>query len=113
MNDLYKNYQEKYGDSAASVETFRRKVFAEEIIGVSLSSANDCETCLEYKIHIQEVVHKNEEESQKCKICSEFPVHQSRFHEDRKEYHKNRDLVKKSAFPVYTADLMKVFVIPK
>ena len=56
MMDLYKNYKEKYDNSAASIETYR-KVFVGENIVFLQPSADDCETCLEYNVHIQGYAH--------------------------------------------------------
>ena len=62
--------------------------------------------------YISKVTHTTEEDARKCKICSEFLLHQSLYRQAREEYQKDRDLAKKSLFPVYTAD-MKVFLTPK
>ena len=88
MMDLYKNCKEKYGESAAGIETYR-KIFLAENIGFSQPSADECEQCLEYKVHTEEVTHA-EEDLGECKICSNFPRHKQKYRESRHEYTKGK-----------------------
>ena len=111
MMDLYKNYNEKYGGSAAGIETYR-KIFLAENIGFSQPSADECEQCLEYKVHTEEVTH-TEEDLGESKICSNFPRHKQKYRKARHEYTKGKELAKDSSIATYTADTMKVFLIPK
>ena len=53
------------------------------------------------------------EEAAKCKIYTGFPEHQRRYREAREEYQRDKEWAKKSPIPYYTADLMKVFLLPK
>ena len=70
---MYKKYQEIYGESSASFETYR-KVFDTENIGFSLPSADDCEICLEFQNHTKDSVHPPDD-SAHCDICTKFPEH--------------------------------------
>ena len=110
-NNLFKDYKTKYGDSTASLET-HRKVFVEENIGLAQPSQDQSEQCLKYKTHNEEV-KRNDEDVSKCKICSDFPEHQRQYREARAEYEKIKKSAKDSQISTFTADMMKVFLIPK
>ena len=108
---MYKKYQEIYGESSASFETYR-KVFDTENIGFSLPSAEECEICLEFQNHTKDSVHPPDD-SAHCDICTKFPEHQKKYREARQEYQKEEESSRKEGFSIYTADMMKVFLLPK
>ena len=93
-------------ETDVSYELYRR-VFTEEKITFGEPSQDECDSCLEYTMHIEEVIENHD--ANECKKCILAKSHLETAKKPRHEYQKEL-LDNVSA---YAVDMQVVIILPK
>ena len=107
VTQMVKDFNETH-ENHVSRETYRKRV-KEMNIAFTKLSGEECETCTMYFHHTK----NNSHDSTTCDLCQGYSAHKERYVRARQEYEKDKMEQKNEGQLLFSADLMKVTMIPK